>query len=87
MTSQDLRLKLANESNRLNHEKALLQVIDEQWKEKKEFVQTLSGAVQTLMSLLREAEAAEKAGEAQANEFLKAMAEKDAAAKTVELKG
>ncbi len=79
MTSMDLRLKLANESNRLNHEKALLEALDEQWKEKKAFVQTLSGAVQTLQQLTQQAEAEEKAGQVQANELLKAMAEKEAA--------
>ncbi len=85
MTSQDLRLKLANEGNRLNHEKAQLQLLDEQWKEKRDFVQTLSGAVQAMASLLREQEAAEKAGEARANELAKAM-EAQGAKKVAELK-
>ncbi len=72
MNAQDLRLKLSNEANRLNFERARLQKLDEEWQEKKVFVERLDGAVQTLQNLVQEAENIEKAGLERANELAKA---------------
>ena len=75
MNAQDLRLKLSNESNRLNFERVRLQELDEQWQEKKVLVEKLDGAVQTIQQLMIEAENIEKAGLQHADELAKAAAE------------
>ncbi len=62
MNSQDLRLKLANEGNRLNHERAQLQAMTLARREKKSLVEKLDGAVQALQALLQEQSANEEAG-------------------------
>ncbi len=62
MNSQELRLELVNQGNRLNHVRAETQRLDREWTESKKLEAMQEGAVQTLQYLLKNAEAAEKAG-------------------------
>ncbi len=79
MNAQDLRLKLSNEFNRLNHERAKMQQMDQDWQQQKELVLNLNGSVQALQALLNEQEASDKAGLQRANQLAAEEAEKNKA--------
>jgi hypothetical protein len=62
MNSQELRVELANQGNRLNHIKAETQRLDKEWKESKKLETMLEGTMQTLEYLLKTTLASEAKG-------------------------